>query len=126
MKIEFWKPTFSSALIKATVHKNGNLGFSQGAVQKLTLDETKYVKIGLNSADKKDDNLYIAHTNKDDPNSLKINKAGNYYYLNTKSFFNEKSIDYITKKIIFDIVELKSEDGIIYKFIPRKLERKKK
>lgn len=126
MKIDFWKPTISSGQIKATIHQSGNLGFSSMAVQKLKINENGYVKIGTNSEDARDSNLYMVITNKDDDNALKVNKAGNYYYLNTKSFFNENGIDYIRKKIIYDIVELNIDSNIIYKFIKRELARKSK
>jgi len=126
MEIKFWKPTVSSGQVKATVHQSGNLGFSSLAIQKLKLNENSYVKIGTNSKNPKDNNLYMVITNKEDENALKVNKAGNYYYLNTRSFFNEIGVDYVKKKIIYDIVELDIDGNIIYKFIRRELVRKNK
>ncbi|MGD8779749.1 MAG: hypothetical protein PVH88_12400 [Ignavibacteria bacterium] len=126
MKLNFWKPTLSSSKIKATVHQNGNIGFSNGATQKLQIDETKYLKIGINEEDPKDNNLYVLITDENDENGLKVNKAGNYYYLNTKSFFNEHKVDYKKKKIVYDIAELNIDGQMIYKFVKREIERKKK
>jgi hypothetical protein len=126
MELEFWKPTASTSTVKLTVHKNGNMGFSSGAVDKMQINEKKYVKIGTNRADKRDNNLYLVLTAEKDDNALKVNKAGNYFYLNTTVFFNELNIEYKKKKLIYDIVELEVEDKIIYKLIRREIDRKKK
>ncbi|MCU7492379.1 MAG: hypothetical protein HF312_13370 [Ignavibacteria bacterium] len=126
MKINFWKPALATGIIKLTVHRDGNMGFSSGAVKKLNIDEKSYVKIGTNGSDTRDSNLYLMHTNDFDENALKVNKAGDYYYLNTKSFFNELNIDYTKKKLVYDIVEMDYDGNTIYKLIRRELERKKK
>ena len=125
MKLKYWKPAISAGKVKLTVHRNGNMGFSSGAIQKMELDETKYIKIATNADDTRDNNLYLIISEEDDENSLKVNKAGNYYYLNTKSFFNEMNIDYKKKKLIYDVVELKYEGQQIYKLVKREVERKK-
>ncbi|MGD8305320.1 MAG: hypothetical protein PVF17_01580 [Ignavibacteria bacterium] len=125
MKLNYWKPAMASGKVKLTVHKNGNMGFSNPAVAKMQIDETSYMKIATNAEDPRDNNLYLILSVENDENSLKVNKAGNYYYLNTKSFFNEKNIDYKKKKLIYDVVEINYEGSTIYKLIKREIERKK-
>lgn len=125
MKLNYWKPNIAGGKIKLTVHRSGNMGFSKPAIERMHIDETNYVKLATNAQDTKDNNLYLLITNKEDENSLKVNKAGDYYYLNTKSFFNEMNIDYKKKKLIYDVVEVNYEGETIYKLIKREIERKK-
>ncbi len=126
MELEFWKPIRNSNQMKATVHLNGNLGFSSGATENLKINEKKYVKIGFNKSDKKDKHLYMLVVENNCDECLRINKAGNYFYLNTTLFFNELGIEYKKKKIIFDIVEIDSKSGKLCKLIKREVDRKKK
>lgn len=125
MKLSYWKPALGSGKIKLTVHRNGNMGFSNPAIERMKIDEKSYVKIATNSEDPKDNSLYLVISNEEDENSLKVNKAGNYYYLNTKSLFNEMNIDYKKKKLIYDVVEIKYDGETLYKLIKREIERKK-
>lgn len=123
MKLNFWKPTTNLGIIKATVHQSGKLGFSRAAIDKLNLKSNTYIKIGTNSEDKNDNCVYMIVNNEEDESSMKISKAGEYYYLNMKDFFNELGLDYKRKTIIFDIIEI---DANLFKLIPREKERKKK
>jgi len=125
MKLKYWKPT-RTGIAKATIHQSGKLGFSQAAINLLKVDKNSYIKIATNAEDKKDTNLYILITKVMDDESLKVNKAGEYFYLNTKDFFNELGLDYRRKRIIYDIVEIKTGEQVIYKFIRRESDRKKK
>lgn len=126
MELEFWKPMKNSNQMKATIHLNGNLGFSSGATENLQINEKKYVKIGFNKGDKRDKNLYMLVVGENGDECFRVNKAGNYYYLNTKVFFNELGIEYKKRKIIFDIVEIDSKIGKLYKLVKREVDRKKK
>jgi len=124
MKLKYWIPT-TSGIVKATIHFSGKLGFSQPAINKLQLGENYYVKLAINENDKRDSNLYLKVVREMDEESMKVNKAGNYYYLNTKDFFNEFGIEYQKKKIIYDIVDMEYEGDKIFKLIPREKDRKK-
>lgn len=124
MDISFWKPT--TGVIKATIHKSGKLGFSQLAIEKIGLNQNAFVMIGTNKENKKDDSIYLMITEEANEMAMKANKAGQYYYLNTRDFFNELGIDYKKKTVIYDIVEISEEENKVYKLIPREKERKKK
>lgn len=126
MEINFWKPTSSSGPIKATIHKSGKLGFSQAAIEKLKLNQNIYLMIGTNKENKKDNSIYMAISRESNDLAIKVNKAGNYYYLNTKDFFNEIGVDFKNKSIIYDIVDISSESEKLYKLIPREKDRKRK
>ena len=125
MKLEKIKPPDSSGQLKATIHITGKLGFSIGAIKAMNIMDNAYIQVAVNSEEGDDDNLYIFITNKEDENTLKINKAGSYYYVNTKALFDKLEIDYRKKKIIFDIVEIEYESTRVFKLIRREKDRKK-
>jgi RIO-like serine/threonine protein kinase len=126
MEINFWKPTTSAGVIKATIHKSGKLGFSQAAIDKLELSQNTYLMVGTNKENKKDSSIYLAISRESNEMAIKVNKAGNYYYLSTKDFFNEIGVDFKNKSIIYDIVDISTESEKLYKLIPREKDRKKK
>lgn len=125
MKLKYWKPT-TMGIVKATIHKSGKLGFSQSAINRLELSQDTYVKLAINESDSRDTNLYLLIVKEIDGETLKVNKAGEYYYLNTKDFFNEWGIDFRKKRIIYDIVDIEYEGEKIFKLIKREKERSKK
>lgn len=124
MKIKFVKPKFYGK-IKCTVHLNGKLGFSQAAIKFLKLNENCYIRVGINDEQPNDPNLYIDIVQNQDENSYPVNKAGNYYYINTKHLFDEMGVDYQNRKIIYDMHEFLYEGNKIYKLTKREIERKK-
>jgi hypothetical protein len=125
MKLQKIKPPDSSGLLKATIHASGKLGFSIGAIKVMNINSNNFIQIAVNSEDETDQNLYAFVTKEADENTLKINKAGNYYYVNTKALFDKLEIDYRRKKIMFDIVEIEYEEEKVFKLIRREKDRKK-
>ena len=125
MKINFYKPKITTGNIKCTIHKNGKMGFSRQAIHKLKINENNHAKIGFNAENKNDKNIYLIIQDHKDEETFKINKAGDYYYINTKYLFDDLNIDYIRKKIIFDIQEIKVDGNTIYKLNKRDIERKR-
>jgi hypothetical protein len=125
MKIKFFSTRDTDRNIKCTVHITGKLGFSKNSIKYLDIDTSKYVKIGINEEDKNDTSLYLLIQDVRDKESFRINKAGNYYYLNTKFLFDELNIDYKKTKIIYDIQRIENEGLKLYKLNKRTIERKK-
>jgi hypothetical protein len=123
MKIEFIKPPETGESVKATIHINGKMGFSKSAIKKFGLDEGKLIKIGLNTEDKTDTSLYVVIKKFDDGESLKVLKAGQYYYVNSKTLFDNLKIDYKNKKIIYDVEDFEYSNIKMYKFVRRELDR---
>lgn len=111
---------------KATTHFTGKIGFSKIAAENMKLDENKYLEFAINENDKDDENLYVFVRNERKDGFLKINKAGSYYHINAKNMLEKLQMDYISKKIIFDITEIPYENEIVYKFDKREKERKRK
>lgn len=110
--------------MKCTIHKNGKLGFSRAAIKKLGILQDKYAKLGFNEENKDDKNLYLVVQSYSDEETYKVNKAGEYYYLNTKHLFDNLHIDYERRKIIFDMQEIDSEGTRIYRLNKREIVRK--
>lgn len=125
MRIKYYEPKVTSGIIKCTVHKNGKMGFSRQAMRKLNVVTNSFAKIGFNEDDNNDKSLYLLVQDYGDDETFKINKAGDYYYLNTKYLFDDLNIDYVRKKIIYDIQEIEMDGRIIYKLNKRELDRKK-
>jgi len=125
MKIKFYKPIVTTGNIKCTIHKNGKMGFSRQAINKLNINENGHVKIGFNAENENDKNLYLVIQDHKDEETFKINKAGDYFYVNTKYLFDDLSFDYIRKKIIFDIQDIEIGGNTVYKLNKREIERKK-
>ena len=126
MEIDFWKPTVSAGVVKATIHQSGKLGFSQAAIKKLNLGQNVFVMIGINRLQSEDNAIYLKIAKESEEMTLKVSKAGKYYYLNTKDFFNENSIDYRRKKIIFDIIDISEGHDKLFRLIPREKDRKRR
>lgn len=126
MNLEFWKPTTRIGNAKATIHKNGNLGFSTEAVKLMGINENSYLTLGKNKDNPRDNSIYMLVVDKENDFGLKVNKAGNYYYLNTKVFFADTGVDFIKKKIIYDISILNENEMTIYKLSMREIRRKDK
>ena len=123
MKIQFLNPVAGFSNVKATIHVNGKMGFSKSAIKKFGLEEGKFLKMGVNTEDTSDENLYVIVKNFDDGESLKIHKAGQYYYVNSKPLFDSLKIDYKNKKIIYDVEDFEYSNIKMYKFVKRELDR---
>lgn len=117
MKIRFIAPRYGA--IKATIQKNGRLGFSSAAAKQLNLSKDSYIRLGVNEEDDGDENLYMEVGTLDDNDAFKVFKAGTYYYLNTKNIFNDLGIDYTSSRIIYDIGKVTYEDKMVFKLIKR-------
>lgn len=125
MKIKFIAPKPAIRAIKCTVHKNGKMGFSMEAIKLLNINSNCYIKLGVNEDDSKDTNLYLQVLRNESTNAYKVIKAGKYFYLNTRSLFDELKIDYNNKKIIYDIEKFNYEGTSIYQLNRREKDRKK-
>ena len=59
MDIKFYIPKATTGNIKCTLHKNGKMGFSKQAIEKLHLKTNGYSKLGFNADDSSDKSLYM-------------------------------------------------------------------
>lgn len=113
-------------VVKATIQKSGRLGFSLAAIQELNLDVEKSISLFINEDEVSDTCLYLKVNDNKEENSFTIKKAGIYYFLNTKFFFNRIGVDFNNKSItiIYDIIDFNIGEELYYKLIKR--EKKKR
>lgn len=124
MKLQFFKPKDYEGIIKATIHTSGKLGFTDAAIKKIGISDKMGIKLACNENDKEEKNLYALFSETIDEETFKINKAGAYYYVNTKGLFDNMQVPYKTKRISYDIIPSEIDGEKIYTFLYR--ERKKK
>lgn len=125
MKITFIQPKLQLGKVKCTVHLSGKLGFSKAAVKELDISDNSFIKLGINEEDQNDNNLYMLVTGEESADAYKINKAGDYYYVNTQHLLDKRGVDYKSKKVIYDIESFNYEGTEMYKLRQREIERKK-
>ena len=126
MKLKFFNAEETSRNAKATVHTSGKLGFSGDAIDYLEIKEGKSILLGQNEEDEKDFNLYAAVYDGIQEGAFRINKAGDYYYVNTKNLFDTLNIDYKGKRIIYDLVKFNYEGTPMIKMLRREITKKSK
>ncbi|MCP4457169.1 MAG: hypothetical protein GY816_03940 [Cytophagales bacterium] len=105
MKIKFISPSEVSNNLKATIHKSGKLGFNMDAANRIKLEEMSCAMVGINEEDEDDANLYIMFSKEALEDSYKVSKAGEYFYLNLKNFFEKQKINYEDFRISYTIKE---------------------
>ncbi len=107
---------------KATIQLNGRLGFSSDAIKLMSLSPEQVIIF----AEGENGDLAAIIREAGDENGFKVQKGGEYYYLRMKSFFDSQEVDYVRKKVIFDISETREEfEGkMVYKFTRRDFFRK--
>lgn len=122
--IEFFEPEEKYGPIKATVHRSGKLGFSQGAAKLIDFDANKMFKIGRKKSEisLNNDVLLMIPVQEKDDLTFTVSKAGEYYYLKTKRLLTQLNIDYRNENetISFDIEDVEEGEKIYYKLIRRR------
>lgn len=126
INFKFKSPQEKGGLVKATVHRDGKLGFSAGAATKLDLSENTYFRVATNADDPKDESLYLVKATAEDEDVFKVNKAGEYYYMRLKHVLDELDIDYRDGKVIYDIKKMENGELSYFKLIRRAPISKKK
>ncbi len=74
--------------------------------------------------------MYLLLTSKEDEDSFKVIKSGEYYYLPTTLMFESLGFDYKKFNIMFDLIRMSEYDelldGQVYKLNKRILMRKER
>lgn len=111
--------------LKATVHTSGKLGFTEVTARELGFKEDTENFVQFAQDDENQDILYLINGAIDDGDSFRINKAGKYFYVNTKLLFDSLGVDYINNTVIFDMVKIKIGDKELYKMTSRVIKKSK-
>jgi len=125
MKLKIHAPKRAQGVIKCAIHRSGKLGFSKEAINIMELSPEKSVQIATNEENPDDTNLYLIVLENQIEEAYRIIKAGAYYYLNTKRFFDEFDVDYINKRIIYDVIPFDFEGQKMFKLKRREKSRQK-
>jgi len=126
MKLTFFQSDTLDKNLKATIQKTGKLGFTIEAAKKMDLSNEKSIGIAYNEEDEEINDLYIIVNDEIDKKAFKVNKAGEYHYVNTKALFDKLKWDYTKESISFDITEEKIDGKKFFKFTRRKKKSKEK
>lgn len=103
MKLKFITPQTAERNLRATAHKTGKLGFTIEAAKKLELSVEKSAGIAINEENLDDKSLYLILYPDRREGAFNVHKAGDYYYLNTKTLFDSLGIDYQHDFVSYDI-----------------------
>ncbi|HQQ02408.1 MAG TPA: hypothetical protein PLH30_05400 [Bacteroidales bacterium] len=125
MKLIFVNADELDRNVKCSVHKTGKLGFNENAIRKLELDSSKSIKIAYMQEDSDLENIYIEVVSGLAEGAFKIIKAGDYYYLNTKPFFDKLGIDYKNGNIRYEIIDFEHEGIKMYKLTKILIKKRK-
>ena len=99
---------------KACIQKNGRLGFTREAADLLGLKE-RQTMLFSNSAN---GDMAAIVCDDSELRGFRIQKAGNYFYIRMKNFFDSLNLDYVGKRVSYDIIETpeRYDDKIVFKF----------
>src|SRR5438552_15135961 len=86
--------------LRCTIQRSGKIGFSDFTQKKLKIDEKKSIRIGIEGSKDNYEHLLLQVLDTAELNAFKINKAGNYYYINPKALLDELGLKYKTKNIM--------------------------
>lgn len=112
INFKYQKPEGRTGAVKATVHKDGKLGFSSSASKVMGLDKNRRFKIATNADEESDTNLYFLVVEEEDREGVfTIAKAGSYYYVRVKHILQQMNIEYEKEKVIYDIRKVLDHDN---------------
>jgi len=110
---------------KATVHASGRLGFNLEAINFMELDKKKYFKVAIQDEDGVSvTNIYLIEQG-DSTGAAKVSKAGDYYYLNVGTLFDDIAEDYKSFTVIYDIKKELYDGNDMFVLKKRKLIKKR-
>lgn len=102
---------------KATAHKSGKLGFNGDAADVMNISGEEVFCVAYDEEEGPAGDLYLVDADNvdcPDESRIQVSKAGGYYYLNMRRFFDRTGVDYENLKIIYDIEEIDSSYGPTY------------
>ncbi len=122
MKISFFDAKQFEGSMKCTIQGNGKMNFSSSAIHAFSLTNRKSVRFALSEEGKAADELFMVVLDHVAEDAFKVNKAGNYFYLNAKGLFDHLGIDYKHHSVVFDLVKTNdlADDLPVYRLIRRK------
>ena len=99
---------------RASIQRNGRLGFTGEAAKLLGLQEGLTMLFSTTS----NGDLAAVICDASESRGFRVQKAGEYFYIRMKNFFDSQSLDYIGKRVAYDISETTEQyqGKVVYKF----------
>lgn len=99
---------------KACIQKNGRLGFTREAAELLGLKEQQTMLFSNTATG----DMAAVVCDESEVRGFRIQKAGNYFYIRMKNFFDSQNLDYVGKRISYDVIETpeRYNGKIVFKF----------
>ena len=99
---------------KSSIQKNGRMGFTREAADLLQLADGQTMMFSANP----DGDFGAVICDENEKRGFKVQKAGTYFYIRMKNVFDSQGLDYIGKRVAYDISETgeRFQDKTVYKF----------
>lgn len=112
--------------LKATVQRTGKLGFTSETLEALHIQQGTHIRIAEETESKRI--LWLGVLQEPADNAFPVNKAGDYFYVNTIKLFEKINLDFKKKNCMFDMSRVPEYDeaigGECYKMVLRATDRK--
>ncbi len=112
--------------LKATVQRTGKLGFTAETLGALNIHQGTHIRLAEDTESKRI--LWMGVMQEPADDAFPVNKAGDYYYVNTTKLFDTIGIDYKKKNCMYDMSRVPEYDeaigGVCYKMTLRSTDRK--
>jgi len=117
MSLEFADVKTAPLKPKATVHRSGKIGFNSDAADFMGLKGDEEFCVAYDQEQGPHGNLYLLPPGPDKPDEscIQVAKAGEYFHLNLRRFFERYGIEYETYKFIYDVKEREGEGYLLRK-----------
>jgi hypothetical protein len=91
---------------RASIHKNGKLGFNSDAAEFMELESGKSFSVGVGKGGVEKMLVLLPYQDQDpDESHIDTARAGDYYYLNLRNFFDMQDVPYERMRVKYDIEE---------------------
>ena len=112
--------------LKATVQRTGKLGFTAETLVALNIRQGTHIRLAEDTESKRV--LWLGVLQEPAENAFPVNKAGDYYYVNTTKLFEKIGLDFRKKNCMYDMSRFPDYDqaigGPCYKMQLRVTDRK--
>lgn len=105
---------------RASIHKSGKLGFNSDAIEFMGLSSGKAFHVALpEGADGPEDGMILYPERDEYPEESRVEtaKAGDYYYLHLRNFFDLSGLDYEGFKYRYSIERLEKDGVELYALV---------
>ena len=123
MALKFIEIDSNSTKPKATIHITGKLGFNMEGAKLMELSDTTYYRIATDDDTEVNNVMYFVSSTADEKGSVKVAKAGLYFYINLGSVFSKLGFKYENFIISFDISKDEYEGKPMFVLKKRKREK---